>query len=93
MAEAKGRVSVIMIETPSNPLNTLVDIALLKRIADEIAERQKHRPIIVCDNTLLGPVFQRPLAVGADVLLLEPSGFVAVTTTRTVEPTSAAVSS
>src|SRR5262245_44408148 len=48
MAEAKGRVSVIMIETPSNPLNTLVDIALLKRIADEIAERQKHRPIIVC---------------------------------------------
>ena len=67
MAEAKGRVSVIMIETPSNPLNTLVDIALLKRIADEIAERQKHRPIIVCDNTLLGPVFQRPLAVGADV--------------------------
>ena len=28
--------SVIMIETPSNPLNTLVDIALVRRIADEI---------------------------------------------------------
>ena len=32
MAEAKGRVSVIMIETPSNPLNTMVDIKLVSRI-------------------------------------------------------------
>jgi methionine-gamma-lyase len=66
-AEAKGRVSVIMIETPSNPLNTLVDIRLVARIAEEIGARQGHRPIVVCDNTLLGPVFQRPLALGADV--------------------------
>jgi methionine-gamma-lyase len=67
MAEAKGRVSVIMIETPSNPLNTMVDIRLVRRIADDIATRQQQRPIIVCDNTLLGPVFQRPLPFGADV--------------------------
>jgi methionine-gamma-lyase len=66
-AMAKGRVSVIMIETPSNPLNTMVDIKLVRRIANDIASRQKHRPIIVCDNTLLGPVFQRPLPFGADV--------------------------
>ena len=31
MAEAKGRISVIMIETPSNPLNTMVDIKLVSR--------------------------------------------------------------
>jgi methionine-gamma-lyase len=67
MAEAKGRVSVIMIETPSNPLNTMVDIRLVGRIADDLASRQQNRPIIVCDNTLLGPVFQRPLAFGADI--------------------------
>jgi methionine-gamma-lyase len=66
-AEARGRISVIMIETPSNPLNTLVDIKLMAHVADGIAARQEHRPIIVCDNTLLGPVFQRPLAFGADV--------------------------
>jgi len=66
-AAAKGRVALIMIETPSNPLNTMVDIKLVRRIADELATRQKHRPIIVCDNTLLGPVFQRPLPFGADV--------------------------
>ena len=62
-----GRIALIMIETPSNPLNTMVDIKLIRRIADEIAARQNHRPIIVCDNTLLGPVFQRPLPFGADV--------------------------
>ncbi|MDQ0467845.1 cystathionine gamma-synthase family protein [Labrys wisconsinensis] len=66
-AAAKGRVSLIMIETPSNPTNTLVDIALMRRIADELGERQGHRPVVVCDNTLLGPVFQRPLEHGADV--------------------------
>jgi methionine-gamma-lyase len=65
--KGKGRISVIMIETPSNPLNTLVDVALVRRIADEVGSRQGHRPIVVCDNTLLGPVFQRPLAQGADV--------------------------
>jgi methionine-gamma-lyase len=66
-AEGKGRISVIMIETPSNPLNTMVDIRLVARIAGEIEARQGHRPVIVCDNTLLGPVFQRPLALGADI--------------------------
>ncbi|WP_119393074.1 cystathionine gamma-synthase family protein [Taklimakanibacter lacteus] len=72
----KGRVPVILIETPSNPLNTLVDIALVRRIADEIAKRQNHRPVIVCDNTLLGPVFQRPLDHGADISLYSLTKYV-----------------
>lgn len=64
----KGRISVIMIETPANPTNTLVDIALLRRLAEEIARWQNGvAPVLVCDNTLLGPVFQRPLDHGADV--------------------------
>jgi methionine-gamma-lyase len=37
------------------------------RIADEIAAKQGERPVVVCDNTLLGPVFQRPLDHGVDV--------------------------
>jgi methionine-gamma-lyase len=66
-AEKLGRVSVIMIETPSNPMNSLVDVRLMKTVADEIEARQGHRPVVVCDNTLLGPVFQRPCEDGADV--------------------------
>jgi methionine-gamma-lyase len=56
-----------VLETPSNPTNTLVDIAMVRRLADEIGQAQGHRPIIMCDNTMLGPVFQHPLAHGADV--------------------------
>jgi methionine-gamma-lyase len=42
-------------------MNTLVDIALVRRIAEEIDSQQGARPLIACDNTLLGPVFQSPL--------------------------------
>lgn len=66
-AMAKGRVSVVFVETPSNPLNSLVDLALIRRVADEIGEKQGHRPILACDNTLLGPLFQKPLAHGMDL--------------------------
>ncbi len=66
-ARGKGRVSLVLIETPANPTNTLVDIRLLRQVADEIGTAQGFRPIVVCDNTLLGPVFQHPLAHGADV--------------------------
>jgi len=66
-AKGKGRVSLVLIETPANPTNTLVDIRLLRQIADEIATVQGFRPMLVCDNTLLGPVFQHPLVHGADV--------------------------
>ncbi len=67
-ARKRGRVPLIMIETPSNPLNTVVDIPLVRRLAEELAVGQGGvRPVIVCDNTLLGPVYQHPLALGADV--------------------------
>lgn len=66
-ARGMGRVSIIVIETPSNPLNTLVDIALVRKLADEVGGSQGFTPVVVCDNTLLGPLFQKPLAHGADV--------------------------
>jgi len=75
-ARARGRVSMILVETPANPTNTLVDIALLRRIADEIGAAQGFRPIIACDNTLLGPVFQHPLDHGADVSLYSLTKYV-----------------
>jgi methionine-gamma-lyase len=75
-AMAKGRVAMIFIETPSNPMNTLVDIALVRRIAGEIGARQGVRPIIGCDNTMLGPVFQSPLAHGADLSIYSLTKYV-----------------
>ena len=73
---AKGRVAMIFIETPSNPMNTLVDIALVRRIAEAIGGSQGLRPIIACDNTMLGPVFQSPLAHGADLSIYSLTKYV-----------------
>jgi methionine-gamma-lyase len=76
-ALAKGRISVILVETPSNPMNSLVDLAQLRGIADAIAVRQAGlRPIIVCDNTLLGPVFQKPLQHGVDIVVYSLTKYV-----------------
>jgi methionine-gamma-lyase len=75
-AMKKGRVAVILVETPSNPINTLVDIALMKKVAEEIEARQGSRPLVACDNTLLGPVFQRPIEHGADLSLYSLTKYV-----------------
>lgn len=66
-AERTGRVAMIFVETPSNPLTTLSDISLVAEIAAEIARRQGHRPVVAVDNTLQGPLFQKPIACGADL--------------------------
>ena len=66
-AAARGKVSIVMIETPSNPLNTLVDFALVGALADRLEKSQGTRPLLVCDNTLLGPVYQKPLQHGIDI--------------------------
>ncbi|WJR81720.1 cystathionine gamma-synthase family protein [Bradyrhizobium sp. NP1] len=75
-AMRKGRVAMIFIETPANPTNGLVDIAMIRRVADMIGRTQGHTPMVVCDNTLLGPVFQRPIEHGADVSLYSLTKYV-----------------
>ena len=76
-AMARGPVAMVLAETPSNPLNTLVDLALLRAEAERIAAAQGgKRPLLLCDNTLLGPVFQTPLAQGADISLYSLTKYV-----------------
>jgi methionine-gamma-lyase len=75
-AMQQGRVSVIMVETPSNPLNTLVDLAAVAAAAGRIQAAQGHRPVIVCDNTMLGPVFQSPLKHGVDLAVYSLTKYV-----------------
>ena len=75
-AVGNGRVAMIFIETPANPTNGLVDIAMIRRIADNIGEAQDYTPIVACDNTLLGPVFQRPIEHGADLSLYSLTKYV-----------------
>jgi methionine-gamma-lyase len=71
-----GRAAMILIETPANPTNGLVDIAMIRRIADAIGKAQDYTPIVACDNTLLGPVFHRPIEHGADLSLYSLTKYV-----------------
>jgi methionine-gamma-lyase len=68
-AMAKGPLKLIIAETPANPTAAIVDLDLMVRIADEVGAQQGHRPLVVVDNTLLGPFAQRPIEHGVDLCL------------------------
>jgi cystathionine gamma-lyase len=59
----KPNTKMIWLETPTNPTLKLVDI---KTIANEA---KKHGILVVVDNTFMSPFFQRPLALGADIVV------------------------
>jgi cystathionine gamma-synthase len=56
-------VDLLWIETPSNPLLRISDIRALTAIA------HRHSGIALADNTFLSPVWQQPIALGADLVL------------------------
>ncbi|HEX9140039.1 MAG TPA: cystathionine gamma-synthase family protein [Steroidobacteraceae bacterium] len=75
--ENGGRVALIIAETPANPTNNLVDLQLLREISERIGANQVGgRPPLAVDNTFLGPVFQHPLAHGADLVLYSLTKYV-----------------
>ncbi|HEX3950529.1 MAG TPA: cystathionine gamma-synthase family protein [Steroidobacteraceae bacterium] len=76
-AESKGRVCLIIVETPANPTNSLVDLELMREVSEMIGARQSGgRPAVAVDNTFLGPVFQRPLPHGVDLVMYSLTKYV-----------------
>ncbi len=64
-AAARGRVALIYLESPANPTNVLVDVEAVRAARD--AQFPSDPPPIAIDNTFLGPLWQQPLAHGADL--------------------------
>ncbi|MBQ95063.1 MAG: methionine gamma-lyase [Actinobacteria bacterium] len=60
-----GKVCMIYLESPGNPTNALVDVEAVKAARDEALDWDC--PIAI-DNTFLGPLWQRPLDQGADIV-------------------------
>ncbi len=60
---ARAETRMVFIETPTNPVMSLVDI----RAVSEITRRRGVR--LVVDNTFMSPFFQRPLDMGADIVV------------------------
>jgi methionine-gamma-lyase len=78
LAKAKGgTVGLLVTETPANPTNGLVDLALWREASEWIGTQQGGaRPPLAVDNTLLGPVFQKPLEHGADLVIYSLTKYV-----------------
>ncbi|UOY94010.1 cystathionine beta-lyase [Ectobacillus sp. JY-23] len=62
---------VLYVETPSNPLLKVTDLAAVCQIA------KKHGALTFVDNTFMTPLYQRPLSLGADVVLHSATKFIA----------------
>jgi methionine-gamma-lyase len=75
-AMERGLLTAIFVETPANPTNAVVDLDLMAAVAEEARVRQGVKPVIVVDNTLLGPLYQAPLAHGADLVVYSLTKYV-----------------
>jgi O-succinylhomoserine sulfhydrylase len=61
---------MVFIESPSNPLTEIADIAGISKIA------KKHQALFVVDNCFCTPVLQKPLKLGADVVTHSATKFI-----------------
>jgi len=63
------RFDLLWIETPTNPLMKICDIAALAGVA------RAQGALLVVDNTFMSPYFQKPLALGADIVVHSTTKF------------------
>jgi O-succinylhomoserine sulfhydrylase len=62
-AAVRAETKLVFFETPSNPNLEIIDIAAVSEIAHEAGAR------VVVDNVFATPMFQRPMALGADIVV------------------------
>ncbi|MCC7465530.1 MAG: cystathionine gamma-synthase family protein, partial [Saprospiraceae bacterium] len=71
----KDRLGMIFLETPANPTNDLVDIAMCRSVADQFSTTDR-RALVAVDNTYMGPLWQHPLRHGADLVLYSATKYI-----------------
>ena len=68
-------VSLVYIESPANPTNSIVDIKKSKEIANHYSSKE-NKVFLAIDNTFMGPVFSQPIDHGADVVLYSATKYI-----------------
>ncbi|MDH3592875.1 MAG: cystathionine gamma-synthase family protein [Planctomycetota bacterium] len=69
------KLAMIFVETPANPTNALIDIEHCVEIA-RAHDTSDRRVVTAVDNTFLGPLFQHPLKLGADLVLYSVTKYI-----------------
>jgi methionine-gamma-lyase len=73
--DRRKRLRMIYVETPSNPTNALMDIETCATLARTLSTPER-RVLVAVDNTFLGPLYQHPLKLGADLVLYSLTKYV-----------------
>ena len=71
----ENKLALIYIETPANPTNALIDIAMCNAIANEHSTDDKE-VLLAVDNTYMGPVWQHPIKHGADFVIYSATKYI-----------------
>jgi len=69
LERSAGEFALLWIETPTNPLMKVCDIAALAALA------HRRGALLAVDNTFMSPFFQRPLELGADIVVHSTTKF------------------
>ena len=70
-----AKIALVFAETPANPTNDLIDIAMCKAIAQHYSTPEKEIYVAI-DNTYMGPLWQHPLKHGADLVLYSATKYI-----------------
>jgi methionine-gamma-lyase len=70
-----AQLGMVYIETPANPTNALFDIEMCRRVADHFSKQDK-KVLVTVDNTYMGPLWQHPLKLGADLVLYSATKYI-----------------
>jgi len=76
--EATGkadRLRLIFAETPANPTNRLIDLTMCKELKDKYSTEEGD-VLLAVDNTYMGPLWQSPLKLGADLVLYSATKYI-----------------
>ena len=68
-------VSLVYIESPANPTNSIVDIHKSKELANHFSNIE-NKVFVAIDNTFMGPVFSQPIDHGADIVLYSATKYI-----------------
>ena len=70
-----NKIKMIYFETPANPTNSLFDLKEIQALKNSLSKLYNKTIISVVDNTYLGPVWQKPLLFGIDLVCYSATKF------------------
>jgi methionine-gamma-lyase len=71
----KDKIAMVYVETPANPTNDIIDIEMCVELAKEYSTTDRKTYVAV-DNTYMGPLWQHPLKLGADLVLYSATKYI-----------------